>query len=222
MGRPKKDISGKKFGKLTAIKRVGSDKRNISVWLCKCDCGNEKEVSMSSLRPYHNPSCGCNASRKTMGQRFRTHGKTKTAEHNTWLKMKERCYYPNSKNYQGWGSRGIKICDRWLNSFENFFADMGKRPSSKHSIDRYPNNDGDYEPGNCRWATMSEQRRNQGDALIVEYKSIKKPLANWCEELGLRYQMIWRRIQRGYSIVDAFEKRARVTSLNRHLVNAIP
>lgn len=89
-----------------------------------------------------------------------THGLTKSVEYRTWRSMKERCYNPNNKKYKDYGGRGIKVCDRWLNNFENFHADMGPRPSKEYSLDRIDNN-GDYMPTNCKWATIIEQRRNQ-------------------------------------------------------------
>jgi hypothetical protein len=89
-----------------------------------------------------------------------THGLTRTIEYNSWASMIQRCTNPRSKKFHCWGGRGIKICERWY-SFENFLADMGPRPSIQYSLDRFPNNDGDYEPGNCRWATRSQQAKNR-------------------------------------------------------------
>ena len=130
------------------------------LWLCRCDCGQERVISASNLQSGHTTSCGCEQRRATSDANA-THRQSHTSEHNTWCWMKDRCCNPNNANYPHYGGRGIKICERWLNSFENFFADMGKRPAGC-SIDRYPNNDGNYEPGNCRWATRSEQGRNRG------------------------------------------------------------
>jgi hypothetical protein len=97
----------------------------------------------------------------------RTHGLSDTTEYHTWERIKNRCLNKNSPDYADWGGRGIMICERWAHNFEAFLADVGKRPSSKHSIDRYPDNDGNYEPGNCRWATPKQQANNRRRARIV-------------------------------------------------------
>lgn len=212
-----KDLTGNKVGMLTIISYTPGSGDGVNrvhgKWLCMCDCGKEISVVTSSLTSGRTKSCGCQSSRHSIGARRTTHGESKgrkvTKELKAWTHMKERCYDVNCKEYPRWGGRGIKICDRWMgdNGFENFLYDMGRSPTPKHSIDRYPDNDGDYEPSNCRWGTPKQQKRNQGDTLWVEYKGLKKPLAEWCEELGLQYHMIWTRItKRGYSVTKAFEK----------------
>lgn len=157
------DITGQKYERLTAIRDVGSDSRKGHVWLCKCDCGNFVNVPSNKLRRKHTKSCGClkwdlNIERST------THGQgnktNRTAEYRAWAAMKTRCYNPKIIHFEHYGGRGITVCDRWLNSFENFLADMGERPSSKHTLDRKEVN-GNYSPENCCWATKTEQSRNQ-------------------------------------------------------------
>ena len=155
------DLTGKKFRRLTVIFRVGSDCHRSPTWSCLCDCGNTTIVSSRHLVDKNGTgSCGCirNEAKSTHGQRLSKNKRTK--EYKTWTSIKQRCYNPKHIGYKNYGGRGIQVCDRWLNSFENFFADMGKAPSSKHSIDRFPNNDGNYEPSNCRWATAKEQNNN--------------------------------------------------------------
>lgn len=123
--------------------------------------------------------------------------------------MIRRCTDRQYTSYHNYGGRGIKVCDRWLESFENFLNDIGERPSKEHSIDRI-NNDGDYKPDNCRWATAKEQGRNKRNNFIVSYKGVEKPLSEWCEHLGLVYRDVYVKIKRGSTIIDAFE------NLNKH------
>lgn len=152
------DLVGKRFGKLLVIERVSSHSPH-AVWKCKCDCGEERNIIGQNLRRLMQVSCGCwNQERKT------THGATKdgtvTKEYMSWKAMIQRCTNPNRKHYEEYGGRGITVCDRWLNSFENFLEDMGKKTSARHSIDREDTN-GNYEPDNCKWSTQSEQISNQ-------------------------------------------------------------
>jgi len=148
---------GERFGRLTVIKEVegymspgGQTKRKF---LFKCDCGNEKEILLADVRGGNSKSCGC------VERNFK-HGLRKHYLYDTWNGMKQRCLNTNHKGYDDYGGRGIKVCDRWLNSFPNFLEDMGEKPGPEYSIDRI-DNDGNYEPDNCRWATPSQQVLNQ-------------------------------------------------------------
>ena len=123
--------------------------------------------------------------------------------------MKQRCYNEKCKDYYLYGGRGIKVCDRWLESFENFLEDMGDRPSKNHSIDRIDVN-GDYSPKNCRWADNKTQMRNRKNTKIINYKGLVKPISQFCEELALPYRVVYERIKMGWSVEKAFTTPVRV------------
>ena len=154
---------GVKFGRLSAIEKIN---KNWKVkYRCICDCGNEVIIASSNLTSGNSRSCGClaseQASERLIGHTYSlTHGHTrnynKTKEYIAWTSMKDRCYNTNRHNYHRYGGRGIKVCEKWLNSFEKFLEDVGKSPGDEYSIDR-KDNDGNYEPGNVRWATVEEQ-----------------------------------------------------------------
>jgi hypothetical protein len=149
-----KDISGKKFNKLTVLEFAGkiNNKRHV-FWSCKCDCGNIVTVRGDSLRLGATKSCGC------FRGSIKKHGMAYSLTYRSWINMKQRCSNKNNIGYSRYGGRGIKVCDRWLESFENFLEDMGKRPNGM-SIDRIDNDD-NYEPDNCKWSTSKEQSNNQ-------------------------------------------------------------
>ena len=166
MGAAIKDISGQRFGRLVAIKRVGFEKGE-SLWLCKCDCGNFAIRGLQNLQHPRMHSCGCWLQE---GNMFRKHSGCFTLTYSSWASLKARCSNPSYRHYSDYGGRGIKVCNRWLgeHGFENFLADMGERPTSQHSIDRIDVN-GNYEPSNCRWATSVVQANNKRNNIIIEH-----------------------------------------------------
>jgi hypothetical protein len=158
------DLSGQKFSRLTALERALDAKGTR--WICRCDCGNLVVVRGIYLRTGNTRSCGCLAKEqaRNLCRSRATHGKRNSPEYGVWHAMRQRCGDPNNKRFADYGGRGIRVCARWR-EFANFYSDMGPRPSDVYSIDRI-NNDGNYEPSNCRWATAKEQRANQRKPMV--------------------------------------------------------
>ena len=200
------DLTGKRFGRLIVLGY--SHKRNSHFYsLCRCDCGTERVISNSNIKSGHAISCGCFRKDATK-IRSLTHGCTSgrlTTEYHSWTRMKSRCININNIYYKNYGGRGIKICDSWM-KFENFLADMGNKPTPKHSIDRI-DNDGNYEPENCRWANMKEQQRNRSNNRIIEFYGRSMTLPEWAEEKSIKYSTLYMRLYGyGWSIERAFNE----------------
>lgn len=188
------NLSGLQFGRLTVAGYLGRIGRN-NTWECVCICGVRSAVSGGNLRNGHTQSCGC-LHKERCSASSRTHGQATSPEYRTWARMKSRCLNKSTRNFHRYGGRGITVCESWINSFEHFFSDMGARPTSDHSLDR-KNNEGNYEPGNCRWATAKEQANNTSANVLLTINGCKKPLSIWADENGLDRSVIVSRVANG-------------------------
>lgn len=193
------DLTGRKFERLTALRISGRDKRNQILWECRCDCGNVKIIRGGSLTTGHAKSCGC-FSVDSSRTRFTKHGLSSDPTHKIWADMNGRCFNKNHHAYHNYGGRGITVCERWR-TFENFRSDMGDRPTGLE-IDRI-NNDGNYEPGNCRWATIKQQCNNTRCNHKISYNGKTMNMVEWAELLKIPKSTLKNRIRRGWPIERA-------------------
>jgi hypothetical protein len=152
------EMTGKRFGRLVVVEQAGVSTTRKALWLCRCNCGEERIIPGDGLRQGEHVSCGCHRRDLTV-ERNTKHGRYHSKIHIAWTNMLQRCLNPNATKFNNYGGRGITVCERWR-SFENFLEDIGDPPSSNLSIDRIDVN-GNYEPGNCRWATTVQQRHNR-------------------------------------------------------------
>lgn len=191
------DITGLRFGKLVVIGDGQPHNGRRSV-VCVCDCGNTKTCDPRFLKLGHTKSCGClqpAVVAKICSERI-VHGMTNTPEYQTWIRIKSRCENPNNKKYADYGGRGITVCPRWADSFDEFFSDMGVRPDGCSSIDRIDVN-GNYEPENCRWANAMMQGRNKRNNRLVEHNGKSIALSEFCQESGINYRTALYRLNKG-------------------------
>lgn len=201
---PQLDKIGKKYGLLTIcdiyFKKIGS--RSTSVCECLCDCGNRVNVLLYTLYRGDTRSCGCYKKNNPSNLK---HGMSKKGEwvdgYAIYNNMIQRCFNKKLKSYENYGGRGITVCDRWRQGFINFYNDMGKRPSPKHSLDRVDVN-GNYSPENCRWATDAEQAANTRKNIWIEYNGERKILSQWCKILGVNDSYLSRWIKNGKTFED--------------------
>jgi len=193
-----RQIVGKKFGRLTVLEILDErHPRNHIMALCRCDCGSDAKVIWTQLRSSNTRSCGCLQLDAMKNRRNPCSRRTHPAEFRVWSAMRTRCTNPRQKHYQRYGGRGIAVCERW-NSFENFLADMGPKPSAEHSIDRI-DNDGNYCPENCRWATGSEQARNKRGNTVLTHDGKTLCAVEWAEITGISAWNIRNRIHLGWT-----------------------
>ena len=179
-----------------------------SSWLCECACGVQTVVSTAHLNDGHTRSCGCLKSLATK-QRMTTHGLSKRPEYRAWSRMIMRCCNKNSPDYPAYGARGIKVCDQWRRDFPAFFSHIGPRPSAKYSLDRIDVN-GDYQPGNVRWATTCEQAANTRRTKYLELDGQRLNLSAWAKRCGLKKStQLKRRLEAGWTLREALTTPAR-------------
>lgn len=197
---PTKDIAGQRFGKLVAIRPIGS-KSGHTVWLCKCDCGNEHEALSHNLMQGTVKSCGCLV--RESNRKKAKHGMHETRLYRVWAAVKIRCYSKNHPTYKNYGARGIGMCDEWHYDFNSFYdwAMANGYDQNAHryacTLDRIDTN-GDYEPSNCRWVTQREQCNNTRHNIFVTINGKRQTVAQWCDELGLNRKTIYTRIYNGW------------------------
>jgi hypothetical protein len=189
-------LEGKRFERLTVVDYAGDSR-----WNCVCECGEKRRVKTSNLRNGNTKSCGC-LHRELASKRKPTlrHGMSRTRTHGTWAGMLGRCTNKNHPRYARYGGRGITVCERW-ETFENFFEDMGEKPKGL-TIERI-DNDGNYEPGNCRWATQAEQARNRRSNHLITIDGVTKCLAVWARHFGVPDTTVYSRLAINKSYEEA-------------------
>ena len=206
------DISNKKFGKLLALKRC-TNMSGKTAWECKCDCGNITFVTTSNLTCNRIRSCGC-LKIKQLLERSTTHNQRHTVLYSVWRGLRQRCNNPKHASYHNYGGRGITVCEEWDKSFQAFYdwsyangysTENQKDEKLKLTIDRIDNN-GNYEPSNCRWVDRKTQTRNMRTTRFITFNGQNKSVSEWCEIYGIKLQTFNTRIRNGWSIEEALTK----------------
>lgn len=197
------DRTNAKYGNLTAIEAVGINAHKKTIWRCVCDCGKIINVIGSHLSSGNTTSCGCL-------KRFnaKKHGYFGTPEYTLLHNILQRCTNPSNKRYKDYGGRGIKVCEEWnsLEKFQAFLNHVGPRPSPKHSLDRWPDNNGDYKPGNVRWAISSEQNLNTRQNRLFTFNGITMCLTDWASQTGVPISTVYYRLNKGLNPDLVFRK----------------
>lgn len=205
------DETGNKHGRLFVVSRaknyISKKGKTAARWNCLCECGTKTIVTSSNLRSKGTASCGC-LQKENLKIASVTHGESvngkSTSEHRAWKALNGRCYNKNSKKYQDYGGRGITVCNRWkgIDGFSNFLFDVGRRPTPLHSIDR-KNNNGNYNPKNCKWSTKKEQGRNKRNNKILTFDGKSFCVSEWAEITGISSLVINLRLFRGWKVKRA-------------------
>lgn len=197
-----RNLSGQRFGRLIAREISGRAANKNILWVCDCDCGETTVAASSNLIRGVTQSCGC-FKHERCREAGTKHGQHGTGAHSSWMSMRQRCLNPKNPAFPSYGGRGISICDRW-ESFENFFADMGPRPDGLE-LDRIDVN-GNYEPTNCRWASILQQARNQRKTRFATINGVTKPLVEWAEHYGINRRSLGSRLRAGWTIEEALTR----------------
>lgn len=212
------DLTGIRSGRLVAVKRNGKGPQRQAMWLCLCDCGKEVTVMAQSLTRQRTKSCGCYGREVWREQaavmrshKKKGHGCYGTPTHKSWTSMHARCTYPGTNGYHNYGGRGIGVCERW-EKFENFLSDMGERPRGT-TIERKDQN-GNYEPSNCVWATNGEQARNRRNNHLIEFQGITKCLSDWASDIGVTPTTLMKRIA-SWTLGDALTRPKNLQKVTR-------
>lgn len=200
------NCAGRRFGRWTVIRYAGRSKSKNALFACICDCGNEKVVRGTSLlmgnRRGGSLSCGCLAVDKATKHGMTPLGATPPQAYRCWAGIKNRCFNKKNPCWKHYGGRGITVCGRWASSFVAFLEDVGLPPTERHTIERVDVN-GNYEPGNVRWATMKEQQRNRRNNHLLTYEGVSQCMSAWAEQLAMTPGQLRNRLRLGWTVADA-------------------
>jgi len=215
MRMPTVDLTGRVFGRLRVIRFDGRGERRQARWLCACECGREVGVLGARLTQPTRPTISCGCVWKSRG------GRSRTPEYGAWLHMIGRCHNTDDPGYKSYGGLGVIVCRRWRHSFDAFLADVGPRPPgtngkrAAYSLDRFPDKNGNYEPGNVRWATWREQQNNRRNNRRLTLGAETHTLAEWARRLGVSGPAVSQRLRMGWSMADALTSPACNNSADR-------
>ena len=204
VSRRNSDAAGERHGRLIAVNRAGPDKWGAALWRFLCDCGEKNYVArIDQVRRGIIVSCGCHKKERSAGNEYSLkHGHKRrdwqSSEYTSWRNMRQRCHSPNADGYDRYGGRGIRVCDRWRDSFKTFLSDMGKKPTPRHTIGRI-DRDGNYDPGNSRWESAKQQGRNRGNNRTVVYLGQEMTIAEACEKGGINRNVVDARLRLGWT-----------------------
>lgn len=201
------DLSGRIFKNLTVLRFLGQSHYGAFVYECRCVCGIVIQARAGDLHTDRIRSCGCSDSQRL----HRAHGMSKTKVYATWRRIMQRTGNPNHVFYHNYGGRGIKVCERWMQSFDAFLADMGEPPTPEHTIDRI-DTDGDYTPENCHWATRQEQASNRRNTVYLTYQGQTLRLVEWAKQMNIRPSTLNNRIRAGWNLDKAMTTPIRLTN----------
>lgn len=198
------DLTDKTFGRLTVIRKEGSDNNRKALWLCECSCGNTIIVNTERLHNGKTQSCGCYKA-DILRSRLTTHGMSNSKLYNVWHTMIQRCENPKDKQFKNYGERGIAVCKEWHDS--ELFMDWALNNGYEEglTIDRINVNEG-YSPSNCRWITQKEQNNNTRRNIIINYNNKTQTLSQWCDELEFKYSLAYNRFKKGKSPEEIFKR----------------